>query len=124
MARLRATSKKVKNVGKSDAAYYQSHKDNPEDWGPSEPARKPTQRLDGVISIRLSADEEAALRREAAKRNQTLSSFIRTAALEQSRVSDPAEARPFYLAATKTESSFGFELSGKLGVAESPLPAR
>jgi uncharacterized protein (DUF1778 family) len=114
----------MKQMDNRDAAYYQSHKDDPEEWGSSEPDPKPTQRLDTVISIRLSADEEAALRREAAKRNQTLSSFIRAAALEQSRSSDPAAARLFYLAVTKTESSFGFELSGRPAVAEAPLPAR
>src|SRR5689334_17567204 len=111
MAKSRGTSRKMKNVD-SDATYYQSHKDDLDEWGSSVPAPKRGQRLDVVVSVRLSADEEAMLRRESARRNQTLSNFIRTAALEQSRTGDPVAARPFFQVATKTESSFGFELSG------------
>lgn len=134
MARSRGTSRKVSKVDKGDASYYQSHKDDLEEWGSAEPAPKVTQRLDVVVSVRLSADEEAMLRRESARRNQTLSSFIRGAALEQSRTGAPSAVHLTYQVAAKTESSaFGgqivfpggrFELSGRPAAAESALPTR
>jgi hypothetical protein len=68
----------------SDAEYYQSHKDDSDEW--SEPEglrrRKPArQRLDAIISIRLRPEEESVLKAAAKSRGQTLSAFVRVAAL-------------------------------------------
>jgi hypothetical protein len=51
-------------VSDPDALHYQSHKDDPEEWGEEEvvlDAAK-SRRLDSVVSVRLWGTEEAALR--------------------------------------------------------------
>lgn len=132
MARSRGTSRKVRRVDRSDAAYYQAHKDDVDEWGPAEPGGKAAQRLDAVVSVRFSADEEAMLRRESSKRKQTLSSFIRNAALGECRTGTPVAANLTYQTAALTGSAaFGgqivfpggsFQLSGRPSAAEAPLP--
>jgi len=119
-------------VVNSDAAYYQGHKDDLGEWGSSEPGPKVPQRLDAVVSVRFSADEEAMLRRASAKRGQTLSSFIRTCALDECRTGAPAVISLSYQTVPKTGSaSFGgqivfpggsLELSGRPPAAAPSLP--
>lgn len=117
---------------KGDAAYYQAHKDDPDEWGAADQSPNPPHRLAVVVSVRFSADEEAMMRTEAAKRGQTLSSFIRTSALDKCRTGTPAALPLSYQAAPTTGSgAFGgqivfpggrLELTGKPAAAASALP--
>lgn len=83
-------------MSNSDAAYYQDHRDDAEEWG--EPAEAPPtaggRRLDAVVSVRVSAEEEAVLRATATEHGLSLSAFVRKAALSsagQRRGIVPAE---------------------------------
>ena len=62
-------------------AYYEAHKDDPDEWGEVETPR-PRRRLASMISVRLSP-REAEIVREAAEREKvSVSAFIRQAALQ------------------------------------------
>ena len=126
MARSRNISKKVNQL-ESDAAYYQAHKDDPDEWGGTEPGPKAPQRLEVVVSVRLSVDEEVVLRRESAKRGQTLSSFIRGAALERCRAEGQVPVTIAFQAMSWTQPVAGghiafpggtLQLTGKALIAE------
>ncbi len=66
----------------SDAEYYQSHKDEPEEWGEPQPPAKPQiRRLAAMVSVRFTPEEEELLRAAAAKQHESLSGFVRRAAL-------------------------------------------
>ncbi len=83
-------------MSNSDAEYYQDHRDDREEWGEPEPT-PPTvggRRLDAVVSVRVSAEEEALLRAAATEHGMSLSAFVRSAALStagQRRGMAPAE---------------------------------
>ena len=79
----------------TDAEFYQAHKDDPEEWEDADGSRgrKPRrERLDSIISVRLTPDEEDALRAAAADRGLSLSAFVRGAAL---RDASPAVVHVF-----------------------------
>lgn len=132
MARSRGTSKKVTHAARDDAAYYQAHKDDADEWEAAEPGPKAAKRLEVVVSVRFSADEESKLRKESAKRGQTLSSFIRAAALAQSRTGDQAAPHLMLQTAARTSpGAFGgqivfpggtLRLSGQDSTAAKGLP--
>ena len=65
------------------AAYYESHKDEPGDWGDGEPARKERRRLASMISVRLSPEEAAVVRAAAEGQGLSVSAFLRNAALRE-----------------------------------------
>jgi hypothetical protein len=67
-------------MGDNDAEFYQAHKDDSEVWGEAEGIRgeKPERRrLNAMVSVRLTPDEEDALRAEAERRGLSLSALIR-----------------------------------------------
>lgn len=65
-----------------DAEYYQAHKDDPEEWGQAQPSRRPKKRrLAAMISVRFAPEEENIVRRAASSRGESVSHFIRLAAL-------------------------------------------
>lgn len=70
---------------KRDAEFYQSHKDDPEEWGEASPRKPERRRLASMISVRFSPEEEALVRREAEARRTSVSNFIRVAALKDCR---------------------------------------
>ncbi|CAN5164710.1 hypothetical protein BH20ACT24_BH20ACT24_00960 [soil metagenome] len=71
-----------------DAKYYQDHKDDPSEWGDAEPPeRAGKRRLASMLSVRLAPEEEESVRREARKRQLSVSSFIRSAVLAECRPS-------------------------------------
>jgi hypothetical protein len=114
-------------VDSSDAAYYQAHKDEVDEWGVAENPPAPAKRLDVVVSVRFSAAEEAMLRRASAKRGQTLSTFIRKCALDECRTGVPTVMSLSYQTAPKTGSaSFGGQIAfpgGTLQLAGRPIAA-
>jgi hypothetical protein len=63
-----------------DADYHDAHLDDPEEWEP-EAAEDVQPRSSGMVvfSLRLPADEFALLRREAERRQTTMSELARTA---------------------------------------------
>jgi hypothetical protein len=69
-----------------DPSYYEAHKDDPDVWGEPEqaPAAAPKRRLASMISVRFSPDEAAHVRQAAQAANESLSQFVRRAALQQS----------------------------------------
>ncbi len=70
----------------ADAEFYQKHKDDPDEWGEAEgvKSRKPPRdRLNAIISVRLTPDEEDVLKQAASTRGLTLSAFVRAAALHE-----------------------------------------
>lgn len=70
-------------MSESEAPYYQQHKDEPDEWEevPAPPPRRPKRRLDAMISVRFSPAEIDILRKAAGRRNETVSTFVRTCAL-------------------------------------------
>jgi hypothetical protein len=66
----------------SEAEYFQARKDDEDEWGPgSSGVRRGDKRLDAIVSVRFSPDEESALRARAVAEGTTLSGLIRRAAL-------------------------------------------
>ena len=72
------------------AAYYHQHKDDQDDWEetPAPSPRRPARRLDVIVSVRFSPAEQDLLRQAATQRGETLSTFIRGAALRATFQSD------------------------------------
>lgn len=68
-----------------DAEFYQSHKDDPEEWGEPQQRKPERRRLASMISVRFSPEEETLVRQEAAARQTSVSNFIRLAALKDCR---------------------------------------
>ncbi len=68
-----------------DAEFYQSHRDNTEEWGKPVRPKTPSRRLASMISVRLSADEASEVRAAAARVGESVSNFIRNAVLRQVR---------------------------------------
>jgi hypothetical protein len=67
-----------------DANHYQTHKDDPQEWGQPVPApRAHRRRLVSMISVRFTPHEERAVRRVAAVQGLSVSGFLRQAALRQ-----------------------------------------
>jgi hypothetical protein len=67
----------------NDAEYYQQHKDDPDEWG--EPVeRKPSRRLASMVSVRLAPEELDRIRQAAEDAGESVSNFIRRAALDRS----------------------------------------
>lgn len=63
------------------AEYYQTHRDDTDEWGSPEVIKKPA-RLDVTISVRFTTDEIASVRERASQAGMKPTSFIRQAALE------------------------------------------
>lgn len=64
------------------AGYYQSHRDDEDEWG--EPEKAPvsqSRRLASMISARFTPDEAEAIRDAASAEGNSVSQFIRLAAL-------------------------------------------
>lgn len=69
-----------------DAEFYQAHKDDPQVWGEAagDRGQKPeSRRLNAMVSIRLTPEEEDVLRSEAEKRGMSLSSLVRQTLLRE-----------------------------------------
>jgi hypothetical protein len=70
-------------MSQQDAEYYQAHKDDPQEWGEPQPAPKSRRRrLVAMISVRFTPEEEQAVRQAAQKTGNSVSNFIRQAALK------------------------------------------
>jgi len=102
----------------SDAEYYQAHKEDDEEWG--SPERTPSRarrRLAAMVSVRFSPEEVALVRQAATERHQSLSSFVRQAALERCRVEPPTAhitgqaVGVTAIGASRTETRGGPEMS-------------
>jgi uncharacterized protein (DUF1778 family) len=92
-------------MAEPDAEYYQAHKDDPEEWGEPESVEKPkNRRLAAMISVRFAPEEEAAVRQAAATRGESVSHFIRQAALRDAR-STGARGRLTMLPSAPTAST-------------------
>jgi hypothetical protein len=71
-------------MSERDADYYQKHKDDEGEWG--KPVRSPAstrRRLASMISVRFRPDEARCVRDAAASAGESVSNFIRTAALRR-----------------------------------------
>lgn len=78
----------------ADAAEYQRRKHEDDDWGDFEDSasgggRSEKRRLASVVSVRFGPDEVALLRSVADDAGETLSSFVRQAALAAARGTYP-----------------------------------
>ena len=74
-----------------DATHFQEHRDDEAEWG--EPERAPSserRRLASMVSVRFSPDEAVALRQAAEAAGESLSNFVRQAALSRCRRERPA----------------------------------
>lgn len=69
----------------SNAEHFQAHRDDEDEWEQTVRRRKKPGRLDAVVSVRFSPEEESLLRRRAESEGVTLSALIRDAALERAR---------------------------------------
>jgi hypothetical protein len=97
-------------VPDDDAEYYQAHKDDPEEWAEPRVGRKPAKRrLAAMISVRFTPEEEDLVRQAATERGESVSHFVRTAALSQARAVKPSMTTPIASTArTWTSSSVSF----------------
>lgn len=89
----------------SDAEFYQKHKDDLDEWGEAEGSRgrkPPRDRLNAIISVRLTPEEEDALKQAASDRGLTLSAFVRAAALHEAA---PATVSHWAYHSSHTEAS-------------------
>jgi hypothetical protein len=103
----RGTSRGAEVMGQRDADYYQRHKDEPEEWGEAQAAPKPrSRRLAAMISVRFTPDEEEIVREAALSANESVSHFVRQAALKAARSREPGMrvASPSALSTTSTTS--------------------
>jgi hypothetical protein len=71
----------------SDAEFYQNHRDDPEEWGEAVRPKAPSRRLASMISVRFSPDEAREVRAAAAAAEESVSTFVRNAALSRARQS-------------------------------------
>lgn len=70
------------------AAYFQAHKGDDAEWGdPILSGKEAPRRLASMISIRLTPDEADRVRAAASERGETLSQFVREAALNEASAS-------------------------------------
>lgn len=66
------------------AQYYQTHKDDADEWGvPERPSASPRRRLASMISVRFSPAEATLIRRAAEAVGESVSQFVRKAALQR-----------------------------------------
>jgi uncharacterized protein (DUF1778 family) len=74
-----------------EASYYQRHRDDEDEWeeAPAPSVRRPKRRLDAIVSVRFSPGEQDILREAAGRRGETVSTFVRTAALRAARQAMP-----------------------------------
>jgi predicted DNA binding CopG/RHH family protein len=70
---------------KDRAAHYESHKDDPDEWGEAEPAPKERRRLASMVSVRLAPDELELVRTAASSRGLSVSAFLRSVALAEAQ---------------------------------------
>jgi Family of unknown function (DUF6290) len=76
------------NDEEARAQYYQAHKDDEDEWGePEQPPKssKPKRRLASMISVRFSPEETKIVRRAAEAAGESVSQFVRKAALRRGR---------------------------------------
>ena|SRR5947209_7001099 len=74
-------------MASKDAEYYQQHKDDEGEWGEPEPAPVSTRRpgsLTAMVSVRLDESELERIKDAAGERGESVSQFVRQAALERS----------------------------------------
>jgi hypothetical protein len=114
-------------MGQTDANYYQTHKDDPGEWGEPKPRAKPkTRRLAAMVSVRFTPEEEELLRAAATKRNESLSGFVRRAALVACTGIQAAGAGLSTLSAQSSTSGFGGSIDfpgGRLTLVARPREA-
>lgn len=92
-----------RRVSMDDATHHQTDKDDEAEWGTPEPARRSERRrLASLVSVRFSPGEEEVVRNAAAARGQSLSGFVRQAALREAR---PATTRQIGFPARSTTSA-------------------
>lgn len=106
-----------------DAPYYHAHKDDPGEWEevPAPLRRKPKRRLDAIISVRFSPTEQDLLRHAAERRGESLSTFIRRAALRASDQPVPRATTGFALPQVSVLSR-SINLTGVVGPTVQGLP--
>ncbi len=105
-------------MSESDAAYYQAHKDDPDEWEdqPAPRQHSRSRRLAAMVSVRFSPVELDRLRQAAERRGESLSGFVRGAALR-------ATHHPMTTASvTGTRTAVNW-LQGPAGQPTTPLPA-
>lgn len=73
-----------------DAEYYQTHKDEPEEWGEASRPKSARRRLASMVSVRFSPEEQELVRAEAKRRQTSVSNFIRVATLKECGATQPA----------------------------------
>lgn len=76
----------VSYIAQSDAAHYEANSDDEAEWGePEQAPTPPKRRLASMISTRLSPDESDLIRQAAERASETLSNFVRQAAINRCR---------------------------------------
>lgn len=65
------------------AQYYQTHKDDEDEWGEPERPASAKRRLASMISVRFSPDEAKMIRRAAESIDESVSQYVRKATLQR-----------------------------------------
>lgn len=75
---------------KRDAEHYQTHRDDPEEWGEASRPKIVRRRLASMVSVRFSPEEQDLVRAVAKRRQTSVSNFVRLATLKECGVTQPA----------------------------------
>jgi hypothetical protein len=99
-------------MGDQNADHYQMHKDDPEEWNEPQPAprstRSSSRRLAAMISVRFTPEEEEVVRLAASDAGQSVSNFVRQAALRAAGSPGPnAVVVPMSTLSMNSTTSFG-----------------
>ncbi len=95
--------------GRSDARYYQAHKDDDAEWDDDvDSPRQPKRRLNSMISVRFAPEEETDVREAAKRAGESVSNFVRMAALMR--------VRPALIAVSVTRSAVQLAVAGSDGL--------
>jgi len=108
------------------AQYYQAHKDDEDEWGePEQPPKssKPKRRLASMISVRFSPQETKMIRRAAEAAGESVSQFVRKAALHRGHprhylvvsISGTAQEKPI---GSQSDSPWATATKGSPGATE------
>ncbi len=93
---------------RKDAEYYQQHKDDPEEYGEPQGTlgkRPERRRLNAMVSVRLTPDEEALIRSVAERHKLSLSAFLRMTALKAAAPNAPVDIERWRQTKSTTASS-------------------
>ena len=95
------------------AEFYQRHKDDEDEWGDAVAPHGSEKRLETIVSVRLSPDQEALLREQAEAHGVALSRYIREAALRDC----PPVYRGSFVPTSETRASGVDHLQGLIASA-------